>query len=140
MNPDGCRHSEAFEVWKVPESFYFCPKCGAIHSEKTQRFKKFYSFDIVGRSTATDILVSNTLSILEPKEKRMLVFSDNRQETAFQSGHLKDFQRRITFQHLMVQALKEAQTNGDPMIPGYLGRKLYLLMKKLNFTMPYIRR
>jgi hypothetical protein len=68
----------------------------------------------------------------------MLVFSDNRQETAFQSGHLKDFQRRITFQHLLTQTLKEAQKSGIPMIPGYLGRQLFLMMKKLNFTMPYI--
>ena len=131
LNPD-CSHQEQFPVWCVSENFEFCPSCGAVHTKKTQRFKKFYSFDLVGRSTATDILVSNALKVLEENEKRILIFSDNRQETAFQAGHLRDFDRRITFQHIMVETLKNAHKNRDYLIPDECGRDIYQKIKQLR--------
>ena len=127
-----CSHQNKFDVWAVPENFEFCPSCGVIHTKKTQRFKKFYSFDLVGRSTATDILVSNALKVLEKNEKRILIFSDNRQETAFQAGHLRDFERRITFQHLMVETLKDAHKNRDFLVPDECGRDIYQKIKQFR--------
>jgi len=127
-----CSHRNKFDVWAVPENFEFCPSCGVVHTKKTQRFKKFYSFDLVGRSTATDILVSNALKVLEKNEKRILIFSDNRQETAFQAGHLRDFERRITFQHLMVETLKDAHKNRDFLIPDECGRDIYQKIKEFR--------
>nr|MDO8113472.1 DEAD/DEAH box helicase [Candidatus Sigynarchaeota archaeon] len=126
-----CGHPGQIPMWIVPEDFRFCPVCGVEHASNTLRFKKFYSFDLVGRSTATDILVSNMLELLEKVEKRMLIFSDNRQDTAFQSGHLKDFQRRVTFQHILVQLLKEITKSGDPLVTSDLGRSIYQKMKSM---------
>ncbi len=39
---------------------------------------KLFSFGTVGRSTATDVIVSNTLNTFPENERKILVFSDNR--------------------------------------------------------------
>ncbi|QEE14482.1 DEAD/DEAH box helicase [Promethearchaeum syntrophicum] len=144
LNPE-LDDPDKFSVWIIPESFEFCPKCAVIHSSNTSRFRKFYSFDIVGRSTATDILVSNALTVLEKKQKKILIFSDNRQETAFQAGHLRDFQRRVSFQHVMTHTLKILSSNNEFLEPGYTGKDIFANMKKIydsnpdiDFKLPYV--
>ncbi len=133
-----CDHSIKFPVWVVSDSFRLCPICGALHAANTARFRKFYYFDIVGRSTATDILVSNTLKVLSEEEKRMLVFSDNRQETAFQAGHLRDFQRRTNFQHLLTQTLKDAHLHHRSLRISTIGSEIYQTIQKYDFPVLWI--
>lgn len=68
----------------LPHPFLFCPSdsCGIFYDRRSREFNKLFSFGTVGRSTATDVLVSHNLNSLPEGERKILVFSDNRQDTA----------------------------------------------------------
>jgi hypothetical protein len=60
-----------------------------------REFNKLFTFGTVGRSTATDVLISNILSCLPEDERKIIAFSDNRQDTALQAAHLNNLQERM---------------------------------------------
>ncbi|MHC1588807.1 MAG: DEAD/DEAH box helicase, partial [Methermicoccaceae archaeon] len=79
-----CSCSGKLKVTIVPYKFLFCPSdgCGVFYERTFKEFSKLFSFGTVGRSTATDILVSNSLNTLPQNERKIIVFTDNRQDTA----------------------------------------------------------
>jgi hypothetical protein len=44
----------------IPRPFLFCPSCGVQHG-RAREFNKFRQVGLVGRATATDVLISETL-------------------------------------------------------------------------------
>lgn len=97
------------EVASVRAPFRLCPSCGISYGGKDVReFNKLFSFGTVGRSTATDILTSTTLRMLDPRERKLIAFSDNRQDTALQAAHLNILQRLILFRRAMYHSLLTA--------------------------------
>ena len=108
-------HSECICTGKVavtlvPHPFTFCPSdgCGVFYDKRTRKeFNKLFSFGTVGRSTATDVLVSNMLNTLPKDEKKVIAFSDNRQDTALQAAHMNNIQKRIHFRRGMYHVLEE---------------------------------
>lgn len=78
--------------------FRFCPRCGVSYSFTGVRsdVPKLTTLGIEGRSTATTILSMFTLLGLEEqktpaKARKLLSFTDNRQDAALQAGHYNDF-------------------------------------------------
>jgi len=113
---DVCMCAEKIPVTLLSMPFRFCPcsDCGVSYDLRTRReFNKLFSFGTVGRSTATDVLVSNMLTTLPPTEQKIIAFSDNRQDTALQAAHMNNIEKRIHFRRGFYHAL----ANADQPIP-----------------------
>lgn len=103
-----CGEPGAVPVAVIGVPFLFCPACGITYDRRPREFNKLFSFGSVGRSTATDVIVSETLRALPAAERKLIAFSDNRQDTALQAAHLNNLQRRIHFRRGFVAALEDA--------------------------------
>jgi len=107
-----CLCPEKIRVTLIEMPFRFCPSngCGVSYDLRTRReFNKLFAFGTVGRSTATDILVSNMLTTLPQDEQKVIAFSDNRQDTALQAAHMNNIQKRIHFRRGLYHALAQAE-------------------------------
>ena len=86
--------------WFVPGKFRFCLHCGYVHEAYGRDVNRLSSLSGEGRSSATTILTLSTLQQLfsmdEPPPgvsdpRKVLGFTDNRQDAALQAGHFNDF-------------------------------------------------
>jgi ATP-dependent helicase YprA (DUF1998 family)/very-short-patch-repair endonuclease len=81
----------------VPAPFRFCLCCGvAYNARQSSDFGKLTALGSEGRSTATTILSLSAVrhmrgSDLDPKARKLLSFTDNRQDASLQAGHFNDF-------------------------------------------------
>ncbi|ADH65162.1 hypothetical protein Mesil_3350 (plasmid) [Allomeiothermus silvanus DSM 9946] len=94
-------------VAAVPYPFSFCPTCQVAHTRRGGEIRKLAAFGLVGRSTATDILTLSTLANLPNQERKMIVFTDNRQDAEFQAGHFQDLFRKVLFRQTTLEILRE---------------------------------
>ncbi len=90
-NPGGLRMA-----W-VPAPFRFCLACGVEYSSRqTRDLGKLSTLGSGGRSSATSLLSLTAVrslrrdTSLEPVARKLLAFTDNRQDAALQAGHLND--------------------------------------------------
>lgn len=82
-----------------------CPACGDIYTRG----------DIVtplrtGTASTVAILITHHLDNLEAADRKLLVFSDNRQDAAHQAGYTEDKHRTFILRHIVA---KEIQQAGD---------------------------
>jgi hypothetical protein len=97
VDPSGTVGGGATRVWFVPAPFRFCLHCGVVWGSRLQDFAKLTTLGSEGRSTATTILaLSATQALradesLQPKARKLLSFTDNRQDASLQAGHFNDF-------------------------------------------------
>jgi ATP-dependent helicase YprA (DUF1998 family)/very-short-patch-repair endonuclease len=90
-NPDG------IPMHFIPAPFSFCLRCGVTYKGRQSEFGKLTTLASGGRSTATTILCLSTIRWLHeddtlPKHARkVLSFTDNRQDASLQAGHFNDF-------------------------------------------------
>lgn len=85
-------------VWFINGKFKFCLRCKAAPLGASKDRTRLASLSSEGRSSATTVLVSSALrwmhrgdSGLEQDKRKLLGFSDNRQDAALQAGHFNDF-------------------------------------------------
>jgi len=95
---DGRLGSDGMTAHFVPAPFRFCLQCGVAYGGRARSdFSKLGTLGSEGRSTATTILGLSTVRHLKkaadlPAEARKLLsFTDNRQDASLQSGHFNDF-------------------------------------------------
>ena len=88
-----CDCPEKLEVAQVAFPFLFCPSCGVLYDRRVREFTKLFTFGTVGRSTGTDVLISSTLRNLSEGERKIIAFSDNRQDTALQAAHINSLEQ-----------------------------------------------
>jgi very-short-patch-repair endonuclease len=100
-----CDHAQ-HAVTLLPAPFLFCPTCGIIHDRRSREYNKLFIFGSVGRSTATDVLVSAQVQAL-PAASKVIAFSDNRQDTALQAAHMQSLHNRFTFRRTLYTALQK---------------------------------
>lgn len=132
LDPD-CDHADRLIVMVMRAPFLLCLNCGIVHDRRPREFNKLFTFGTVGRSTATDVLISNTLNNLPRSQRKVIAFSDNRQDTALQAAHLNSLQRRIQFRRALFQALQQAPR---PLPVGTdLGLRIYDTMEATG-TLP----
>jgi len=98
IQADGAVGGGGTEAWFVPAAFRFCLKCGVAHGPNIRSdFGKLATLGTEARSTATTILAITALRNLQADQsltaraRKLLSFSDNRQDAALQSGHFNDF-------------------------------------------------
>ncbi|AEI64560.1 DEAD/DEAH box helicase [Corallococcus macrosporus] len=85
-------------AWFLPGRFRFCLRCGETHSTSSRDRNRLASLSAEGRSSATTVLVGSALrwmhganSSLDTFTRKLLGFTDNRQDAALQAGHFNDF-------------------------------------------------
>ena len=84
--------------WFFPGKFRFCHCCGDTQGTAAKDRNRLASLSAEGRSSATTVLVTSALkwmhgpaSGLQAETRKVLGFTDNRQDAALQSGHFNDF-------------------------------------------------
>ncbi len=95
---DGSVSDAGLPFWFSPAPFRFCLHCGvAYDSRQRTDFSKLYALGFEGRSTATTILSLSAVKALRedltlaPESRKLLSFTDNRQDASLQAGHFNDF-------------------------------------------------
>lgn len=91
-DPNGC------EGVFISAPFRFCLSCGVAYGARLQSdFTKLAGLGAGGRSTSTDVLALSALDHLEAEgglkqsRRKVLSFTDNRQDASLQAGHFNDF-------------------------------------------------
>lgn len=98
VSSDGSIGSDGVAVWFLPGRFKFCLRCRNAQSGPGKDRNRLASLSAEGRSSATTVLVESSLrwmhgndSGLEYEKRKILGFTDNRQDAALQAGHFNDF-------------------------------------------------
>ena len=99
--------ASGMEVTFIREPFMVCPSCGIDYDKRSNEHNKLRVYGRVGRATASDVLITKNLESLPEDQQKVIAFTDNRQDTAFQAGHLNDRGRRLLFRQLLYSAMKE---------------------------------
>jgi Lhr-like helicase len=96
--PGGAVGTSGRRAWFLPGKFHFCPACKDQPASQAREINKLASLSAEGRSSATTLLVSSALRWMNgaassvPADKRKLLgFTDNRQDAALRAGHFNDF-------------------------------------------------
>ncbi len=112
----------------VPAPFLFCPACGIEHDGRAREFGKLFSYGTVGRSTATDLILSAEMRNLPEGQRKIITFSDNRQDTALQAAHINSMAKRLKFRRELYYTLKENNAylqDGEFVDFSQIGLKLF---------------
>lgn len=119
------------DYWFIPGKFRFCLNCGYEHQAHGRDINRLSSLSGEGRSSATTVL---TLAILrqhfdtplEPGStfdpRKLLGFTDNRQDAALQAGHFNDFLYLLMIRSGLLAALRK---NGGGLLAGDLGVEVF---------------
>lgn len=97
VTPDG-KTGSGERAWFLPQKFRFCLRCRTTQGGAARDRNKLASLSAEGRSSATTVLVGSVLrwmhradSAMDPGTRKLLGFTDNRQDAALQAGHFNDF-------------------------------------------------
>lgn len=121
VTPDGRIHAVerdgATRAWFVPAPFRFCLRTGATYAHTMRSdFLKLSTLGFEGRSTATTMLTLSALRFLETNghdvPKKLLNFTDNRQDASLQAGHFNDFVQVSLLRSALYRAAEAAGPGG----------------------------
>lgn len=102
----------------LPTPFRFCLNCGVSYgSRQRSDFAKLASLGSEGRSTATTILSLSAIlrlkgSGLPDTAKKLLSFTDNRQDASLQAGHFNDFIEVGLLRAALYRAVEQVDIEG----------------------------
>lgn len=97
VTPDGQISNSGRQMLFLEAPFRFCPHCMVSYAANQRSdFAKLSALGTEGRSTATTILSLSAVRHirnmeLPPEARKLLSFTDNRQDASLQSGHFNDF-------------------------------------------------
>ena len=106
--------TDGLPAWFIPGSFRFClnPDCGATWDGSVRsEFTKLSGLSSEGRSSATTVLVLSALkhligTDLDDRTKKLLAFTDNRQDASLQAGHFNDFVQILLLRGALLAAIR----------------------------------
>lgn len=109
---DGTLSPNGLSGWYIPGKFRLCLRCGIAHGAQGRDATRLSSLSSEGRSTATTVLSMTMLRYFYqedtelPREaKKLLGFTDNRQDASLQAGHFNDFIHILLLRSALVRAL-----------------------------------
>jgi hypothetical protein len=103
------------EFWFIPGKFRFCLNCDTTHEAHGKDANRLSSLSGEGRSSATTMIALAALQQLfalpesapgQPDPRKLLGFTDNRQDAALQAGHFNDFIFLLTLRAGLIGALQ----------------------------------
>jgi Lhr-like helicase len=109
------RQGGGLPFWHIPGKFRFCLNCLFIHEAHGKDIHRLSSLSGEGRSSATTMLTISALRQLfaqtelpenVPDPRKLLGFTDNRQDAALQAGHFNDFVFLLTLRAGLLAALQ----------------------------------
>ena len=116
---DGAISAEGSPAWFIPGKFRFCPRCKDQPVAQTRDYNKLAGLSAEGRSSATTLLTASVLrwmnsphSDLSEHSRKVLAFTDNRQDAALQAGHFNDFLFVTLLRAAIFSAVRAAGTEG----------------------------
>ncbi len=118
VSPQGLQGHGGGEYWFIPGKFRFCLNCGQTHEVHGKDINRLASLSGEGRSSATTILTLSAIRQLfatqdlpadQPDPRKLLGFTDNRQDAALQAGHFNDFVFLLTLRSALIGALQNHQ-------------------------------
>ncbi len=113
VRADGSTANDGLEVVYQPRPLMICPRCRTSWDLRVRKeYGKLTTFGRTGRSTATTVEAAAVLRGLadqraDPAERKLLSFTDNRQDAALQAGHTNDFVLTVLVRAALVGALRE---------------------------------
>ncbi len=131
----------ATTAWFVPTPFTFCQQCRVSYAPRISDFTKLATLGTEGRSTATTVLSMSTVrhlrqeTELSPIARKLLCFTDNRQDASLQAGHFNDFIEIGLVRSALFNALEQAGVNGleHDVLPQKVFDALGLAFEKNTF-------
>jgi Lhr-like helicase len=106
-------------AWFLPGKFRFCPACKDQPAGRAREINKLAGLSAEGRSSATTLLVSSAVRWMNSRagalprhSRKLLGFTDNRQDAALQAGHFNDFLFVALLRGAILAAIREAGPNG----------------------------
>ncbi len=117
VSANGYENETGVNCHYIKAPFRFCLRCGVAYNfRQSSDFSKLATLGTEGRSTATTILSLAAIQYLRNDEqlleqaRKLLSFTDNRQDASLQAGHFNDF---IEI-GLLRSALYKAAVNAGP--------------------------
>ena len=127
VDPDGRIGSTGRSCLFLPGRFRFCPACLDQPVAQAREINKLAGLSAEGRSSATTQLVSSALrwmqgpeAALDCDKRKLLGFTDNRQDAALQAGHFNDFMFVTLLRGAILGAVQRTGPNG--LSPDSFGR------------------
>lgn len=119
LGADGRGDMDGVRAWFFPGKFRFCPHCRNQPPPQARDINKLAGLSAEGRSSATTLITATALDWMErgqvPAERarrKLLGFTDNRQDAALQSGHFNDFIFVTLLRGAMLRAVRTAGEEG----------------------------
>ena len=121
VHPDGRVADDGMLFHAVRTPFRFCLNCGVAHAGRQPKdFGKLMTLGAGGRSSATTILGLAAIRHLRQQPdseigataRKLLSFTDNRQDASLQAGHFNDFVEVGLIRSALFRAAQAAGTDG----------------------------
>lgn len=117
--PNGRVDPTGRQAWFIPGRWRFCLACEHEAQPGTREQNKLAGLTAEGRSSATTLLVSSLLRYMHRPDakiaadkRKVLGFSDNRQDAALQAGHFNDFIFTTLLRAAVLSAVRAAGPDG----------------------------
>lgn len=119
VDPSGQVSAGGLDAWYVRQAFRFClnPECDAYYEGGVRsEFTKLSGLSSEGRSSATTVLTLSALrhligTDLDESAKKLLAFTDNRQDASLQAGHFNDFIQVLLLRGALLAGIKASGGN-----------------------------
>jgi ATP-dependent helicase YprA (DUF1998 family)/very-short-patch-repair endonuclease len=119
ISPTGIEDEAGLDCTFIPAPFRFCPSCGVAYDFRSRSdIGKLSSLGTEGRSTATTMLSLNAVRALREADelsvtaRKLLSFTDNRQDASLQAGHFNDFVEIGVLRAALLKAVSDAGPHG----------------------------
>ncbi len=107
------------KAWFMPDPFRFCFGCGINYTSGREKdFTRLAGLSSEGRSTATTIISMAIVRALREdnslpdRARKLLSFTDNRQDASLQAGHFNDFVQVTLLRSAILSAVAQAGADG----------------------------
>ncbi|MFC6619269.1 helicase-related protein [Deinococcus radiophilus] len=112
LNGLGEQTQQGVQAAFIQGEFRFCLCCGVSYLGRTGKLTKLSTLSSEGRSTATTLLSMAAVqglrkSDLSEEARKILSFTDNRQDASLQAGHFNDFVFTASLRAALARALKQ---------------------------------
>ena len=105
-------------AWMMPAPFRLCLLCGVSFDVRGSEFARLANLGTEGRSTATTVLSLSVVgrlradATLPAEARKLLSFTDNRQDASLQAGHFNDFVQVALLRSALWRATTSAGGDG----------------------------